>query len=192
MHPKRPRRITDETCDTDRHISGISKIASSTATTPQRAPPTASFAFESVKFISFPPSFFCFFKICLSDSFFLCESVLAFYQQISRNTLYYQYRFLYCLRPIIIYNKWTLFIVLFYKQCPHFFSLSKIFYFYKIKSNTATIRTMLTTIEMEFTALASPTSPFKSPVNAGAAEAIGLKQRITSAWRYSSGNGSKK
>lgn len=37
------------------------------------------------------------------------------------------------------------------------------------------ISTILITMEMELTALASPKSPFKSAVKAGAADAIGLR-----------------
>lgn len=43
------------------------------------------------------------------------------------------------------------------------------------------ISTILITMEMELTALASPKSPFKSAVKAGAADAIGLKGRIARA-----------
>ena len=43
------------------------------------------------------------------------------------------------------------------------------------------ISTMLITMEMELTALASPKSLFISAVNAGAADAIGLKGRIARA-----------
>ena len=47
-------------------------------------------------------------------------------------------------------------------------------------------------MEMEFTALDSPTSPFKSPVKAGAADAIGLNAKITNACLTSKENGNKK
>jgi len=51
---------------------------------------------------------------------------------------------------------------------------------------------MLITIEMEFTALASPVSPPRSFVKAGAAEAIGLNGKITRVFLTSKENGSKK
>ena len=44
--------------------------------------------------------------------------------------------------------------------------------------SVAVISTMLMTMEMELTALASPKSLFISAVNAGAADAMGLKGRI--------------
>ena len=58
--------------------------------------------------------------------------------------------------------------------------------------SVAVISTMLMTIEMELTALASPKSLFISAVNAGAADAMGLNGRIARTCRYSSGSGMRK
>jgi hypothetical protein len=48
-----------------------------------------------------------------------------------------------------------------------------------MKTSNETMITILQTIEIELMALERPTSPFRSPVNAGAAEAIGLNTKIT-------------
>ena len=58
--------------------------------------------------------------------------------------------------------------------------ISEIPYQRMIRS-VAVISTMLMTMEMELTALASPKSLFISAVNAGAADAMGLKGRIARA-----------
>ena len=63
---------------------------------------------------------------------------------------------------------------------------------YNKNSNKPTIQTILITIEIEFTALASPVSPPKSFVKAGAADPIGLNGKIASALLTSTENGSKK
>ena len=83
----------------------------------------------------------------------------------------------------------------FYPLVIHIFLIfsNLLFYFsYKTTSKTAVIRTILITMEIEFTALASPKSLFISAVKAGAAEAMGLKGRIARACRYSRGSGMKK
>ena len=59
-------------------------------------------------------------------------------------------------------------------------------------SKILTIKTMLHRIEMEFSALESPTSPFKSSVYAGDEEGNGLNANIISAIFISRGNGSIK
>ena len=63
---------------------------------------------------------------------------------------------------------------------------------YTKNSNNPTMQTILITIEIEFTALASPVSPPKSFVKAGAADPIGLNGKIASALLTSTENGSKK
>ena len=60
--------------------------------------------------------------------------------------------------------------------------LSKLYTPYqRMIRRVAVISTILITMEMELTALASQKSPFKSAVKAGAADAIGLKGRIARA-----------
>lgn len=63
---------------------------------------------------------------------------------------------------------------------------------YSIINNVTVIITVLITTEMELTALDSPTSPFRSPVKAGAAEAMGLMASIVSACLYSRRSGTRK
>ena len=64
--------------------------------------------------------------------------------------------------------------------------------FHSITVSKVTIMTTLHTMEMELTALDSPTSPPRSAVKPGTAEPIGLKVRITRACRTSRSKGSRK
>ena len=64
--------------------------------------------------------------------------------------------------------------------------------FYNTSNNTAIMSTILHTIVMEFIALESPTSPFKSPVYATADAGSGATANIISANRTSFENGKTK
>lgn len=61
--------------------------------------------------------------------------------------------------------------------------------FYNVIVKIVTIKVTLQTIEMEFNALANPTSHFNSPVYAGADDGNGLNKTIIRACRTSKGNG---
>ena len=63
---------------------------------------------------------------------------------------------------------------------------------YSIIISVPVISTVLMTTDIEFTALASPTSAPRFPVNAGAAEDMGLRASMVRACLYSIPKGSRK
>lgn len=69
---------------------------------------------------------------------------------------------------------------LFFKNPVCFRRIVPSFIIYSTKISTVVIMIILIIIEIEFTALARPISPFRSPVNAGAAAAIGLNTSTAS------------